>query len=78
MDRRQFIKHISVTSAGIAVSPIFFNKCTSDKKLNILFIMADDHAYQAISSYGKGLNITPNIDKLAREGVRFENSFVTN
>ena len=78
MDRRQFIKHISVTSAGIAVSPIFFNKCASDKKLNILFIMADDHAYQAISSYGKGLNITPNIDKLAGEGVRFENSFVAN
>lgn len=78
MDRRQFIKHISVTSAGIAVSPIFFNKCASDKKLNILFIMADDHAYQAISSYGKRLNITPNIDKLAGEGVRFENSFVAN
>ena len=78
MDRRQFIKHISVTSAGIAVSPIFFNKCASDKKLNILFIMADDHAYQAISSYGKGLNITPNIDKLAGDGVRFENSFVAN
>ena len=40
--------------------------------------MSDDHAYQAISAYGHGLNKTPNIDRLADEGVRFQNSFVTN
>ena len=45
---------------------------------NILFIMADDHGYQAISAYGHGINKTPNIDRLAREGMRFDRCFVTN
>ncbi|MCX6904668.1 MAG: sulfatase [Verrucomicrobia bacterium] len=45
---------------------------------NILFIMSDDHAYHAISAYGKGLNQTPNLDRLAREGVRFDRCFVVN
>ncbi|NMC20822.1 MAG: sulfatase, partial [Thermogutta sp.] len=45
---------------------------------NILFIMSDDHAYQAVSAYGYGLNQTPNIDRLAREGMLFRNCFVTN
>ena len=45
---------------------------------NIIYIMSDDHAYQAISAYGYGLNNTPNIDKLAREGMLFKKAFVTN
>jgi arylsulfatase A-like enzyme len=49
-----------------------------EQKPNILYIMADDHAYQAISAFGYGLIQTPNIDRLAMEGVLFENSFVTN
>lgn len=45
---------------------------------NILFIMSDDHAYQAISAYDDKLIKTPNIDRLAKEGVRFTNASVTN
>ena len=45
---------------------------------NIVFIMADDHAVKAISSYGGGINQTPNIDRLAREGMRFDHCYVTN
>ena len=45
---------------------------------NILFIMSDDHASHAISAYGSRVNQTPNLDRLAREGMRFENAFVTN
>jgi len=45
---------------------------------NILFIMSDDHAYQAISAYGSGLNKTPNIDRLAEEGAIFTRACVTN
>ena len=48
------------------------------KKPNILFIFTDDHGYQAISSYGSNRNKTPNIDRIASEGMRFENCFVTN
>lgn len=51
------------------------------KKPNILFIMADDHAMQAISAYGHPISQlapTPNIDRLAQNGVLFRHSFVTN
>lgn len=45
---------------------------------NILYIMSDDHSYQTISSYGYGLNKTPNIDRIGQEGVVFRNSFICN
>jgi len=45
---------------------------------NIFLIMSDDHAYQAISSYNSSLINTPNIDRLADEGVVFQRAFVTN
>lgn len=45
---------------------------------NIIFIMSDDHAYQAISAYGHGLNNTPNIDRIANEGAIFNKGFVNN
>ncbi|MGQ0539680.1 MAG: sulfatase family protein [Gemmatimonadaceae bacterium] len=45
---------------------------------NILFIFSDDHAAHAISAYGSQINQTPNIDRLAREGMLFKNAFVTN
>ena len=48
------------------------------KQPNILFIMADDHASKAISSYGGGINHTPNIDRIANEGMRFDHCYVTN
>lgn len=47
-------------------------------KPNIIFILSDDHAYQAISAYGSKIAQTPNIDRLAREGTLFQNMFVTN
>lgn len=48
------------------------------KKPNILFIMSDDHAYQAISAYDNTLIETPNIDRIADEGMLFTNACVTN
>jgi arylsulfatase A-like enzyme len=45
---------------------------------NIIFIFSDDHAEHALSCYGSKVNQTPNMDRIAREGVRFANSFVTN
>jgi arylsulfatase A-like enzyme len=45
---------------------------------NVVFVMADDHAAHAISAYGSAVNETPNIDRLAREGMLFRNLFVTN
>jgi arylsulfatase A-like enzyme len=45
---------------------------------NIVFIMSDDHASHAISSYGSKLNRTPSLDRIAEEGMRFDNCFCTN
>ena len=45
---------------------------------NIIFIMSDDHAAHAIGAYGSRVNATPHIDRLAREGMRLDNVFVTN
>lgn len=53
----------------------------ADDRPNIVFIFTDDHAPHAIGAYGgllKDLNPTPNIDKLARQGMLFQNSFCTN
>lgn len=49
-----------------------------EKRPNIIFIMSDDHAEKAISCYDSSLIKTPNIDRIAEEGIRFTNSFVTN
>ncbi len=51
---------------------------TLAQRPNILFIMSDDHAYQAISAYGGELLQTPNIDRLADEGLLFSNACVSN
>ena len=44
------------------------------KPMNILYIMTDDHSFQTISAYDKRYIQTPNIDRIANEGVRFTNS----
>lgn len=63
---------------------LFIQGCSStageeqEQRPNILYIMSDDHAYQAISAYGYGINETPNIDRLAEEGAIFTRACVTN
>ncbi|MFS0726672.1 sulfatase [Paenibacillus sp. 1P07SE] len=48
------------------------------KRPNIVFIMSDDHASHAIGCYGSKINETPNLDRLAQEGMLFDNCFCTN
>lgn len=50
----------------------------AEKRPNILFIFTDDHASHAISAYGSKINKTPNLDRIAEEGMLFENNFCTN
>ena len=54
---------------------------SEDTRPNIIFIFTDDHAPHAVGAYGgplAALNPTPNMDRLAREGMLFRNAFVTN
>src|ERR671910_190483 len=48
------------------------------RRPNIVFVMADDHAAHAISAYGSRVNETPQLDRLAAEGMRFDSCFCTN
>jgi arylsulfatase A-like enzyme len=50
----------------------------AEARPNILYIMADDHAAHAISAYGSQVNQTPQIDRIARGGMRFTQCLVTN
>ncbi|MBB2149254.1 sulfatase family protein [Pedobacter gandavensis] len=45
---------------------------------NIIIIVSDDHAFQSIGAYGSKLMKTPSIDRIAKEGVRFDKGYVTN
>ena len=68
----------SIVSIGCKTSMLLED---NNEKPNILFIMSDDHATNAISAYGSRLaNIaqTPNIDRLASEGVLMDNVFCSN
>lgn len=50
----------------------------TEKPLNIVYIMTDDHTAQMMSCYDKRYMDTPNLDRIANDGVRFTNSFVAN
>ncbi|MBN2030018.1 sulfatase [bacterium] len=76
--RRQFIKSVGLGTVTLAFPNLISTRCAAAKQPNILFIMSDDHAEQAISCYGSQLIETSHIDRIAHEGIRFENSFVTN
>jgi N-acetylglucosamine-6-sulfatase len=55
------------------------NAAAGDQRPNIVFVFSDDHANRAISAYSGGeINHTPNIDRIAKEGVIFERSYCTN
>ena len=81
--RRDFMKAAGLGAAALALPGCsgvmrFFSGEKSGKRPNIIFIMTDDHASHAMSCYGSRINKTPNLDRLAQEGMLFENCFCTN
>ena len=73
---------VAAMATGIALAslPAFAQEAPKPaaKRPNILFIMSDDHGSQAISAYSDKLIQTPNIDRIAKEGMRFDRCFCTN
>jgi arylsulfatase A-like enzyme len=66
---------------GLGMVSVLSANSFGQQKPNIIYIMSDDHAYQAISAYGgalRDLAPTPNIDRIARNGMRFNRCLVTN
>ncbi|MCF6332979.1 MAG: sulfatase [Draconibacterium sp.] len=77
------MKQNQLNSIALLVLGLLFFACGTPQKKetekpNIIYIMSDDHAYQAVSAYGYGLNKTPNIDRLAKEGAIFSRACVSN
>jgi arylsulfatase A-like enzyme len=71
--RRTFIKNAGLVSAAL-LGGLAATSCSSSKK-NILFIMTDQQRYDALSIAGNNVLETPNLDRLARQGVYFENAY---
>jgi len=76
--RREFIKTMGYGAAALSLPQLLTLCKPGELPPNIVFIMSDDHAEQALSCYGSKMIKTPHIDRIAKEGVRFVNSFVTN
>lgn len=72
---------MSVCPCGLLVVLMSVGSVRADERPNILFIMSDDHAAHAIGAYGgrlAQLNPTPNLDRLAKEGMLLRNVFCGN
>jgi len=85
--RREFLAALGIGAAALAVGRLGRTASAEpkaapkSKQPNVLFIMSDDHCAQAVGAYGgrlAKLNPTPNIDKLAHQGMRLDNVFCTN
>ena len=64
----------------LAGTPFLFAEASGEESTrpNILFIFSDDHAWQAVSAYNQTLVQTPHIDRLAKEGMRFDRCLIPN
>ena len=73
------MKHLKAYALPLAAAGL--TACGGDavqERPNIIFIMTDDHTTQAMSCYGGQLLETPNMDRIASEGIRFDNCYATN
>jgi arylsulfatase A-like enzyme len=76
MDRRRALKRLGGAVAALPFANVPARAAAGTP--NIVFIMTDDQRQDALSIYGNSILKTPNIDRIAREGVRFNQAFVTN
>jgi len=65
-------------SSGGGIPEKSVTKLAAKTRPNILFLYSDDHAAAAVSAYGSDLPATPNLDRLAQDGMRFDAAFCTN
>lgn len=68
----------SATTVYLLLALSFQPVARAQKKPNIIVILSDDHAYQALSAYQRNLTTTPNIDRIGKNGVVMDRAYVTN
>jgi len=80
LSRRQFIKKTGMAGAFISVAGALSSCAQKDKsfrKPNVIFLLTDDQRWDAMGCMGNPIIQTPNMDRLAANGVLFESNFVT-
>ena len=75
LDRRKFMGTVVAGTLGATLYTMGCQKKQAAKKLNIIYIMADDLGYGDLGCYGQKQIKTPNIDKMASEGLRFTDHY---
>ncbi|MGQ0836044.1 MAG: sulfatase family protein [Gammaproteobacteria bacterium] len=79
IDRRRAAKLLGSGVIGLALSPWLGARASRARaRPNVVFIMTDDHAQNALGIYGNRILKTPNLDRIGNEGLRFQEAFVTN
>ena len=76
MNNSKLFSALGICSASLM--HVAYGQAAAMQRPNIIYIMSDDHGYQAISAYDYGMNKTPNIDRIGREGAIFTRACVTN
>ena len=72
-----YLKYTGLPLTFLAIASCGTDKNNVEHKPNIILIMTDDHTKQAMGCYG-GLIKTPNLDRIAEEGIRMDNFYVPN
>lgn len=76
MDRRKFLGLTGAGLAGLAASsPNFQRLLPGQEQPNIVYILADDLGWSELGAYGNDFNETPNLDRLAQQGMRFTDAY---
>src|ERR1700750_45351 len=75
ISRRRFVQTTAASSLALAGSVFSRPTFAQSTKPNIVFVLADDLGYADVGCYGQRDYATPNIDRLAREGLRFTQSY---
>jgi len=75
LNRRQFMTHAAAAAAALALPRLARAKNADPRKPNIIFIMVDDMGYHDLGCFGSKTILTPNIDTMCAQGVKFTDCY---
>jgi len=73
--RRKFIRNLGLGAVALNLPGVSLIASESTRRPNIIFILADDLGWAELGCYGNTFNETPNLDRLAKQGMRFTDAY---